>query len=85
MTVKEVKKQIEILENKYKNMIKLQEYFLGSGTSSQETIDKVKVELEENADLSIPIRDLCSSVAAILRTDIERLENLIDNTVVKVN
>ncbi len=85
MTVKEVKMQIESLEQKHKNLIKLQEYLLGHGTSPQDMIDRVKNELEEGANLSVPIRDLCSSIAVVLMADIKRLEDLIDNTVVKLN
>ena len=79
MTVKEVKKKIEKLKRQEENMTKLQEYFLGH---CQSPPNELRAALEEAADLSMPIGDLCSSVAFILGAEIKRLEDLIDNAVI---
>lgn len=82
MTVKEVKGQIEKLECDYRNMIKLQDYFMGHTKSTEETVSATRTEIEDGANLSRPVRDLCSSVAKMLSDEIKRLNNIIDNAVV---
>lgn len=83
MTVKEVKQKIENLQCNYDNMIKLQDYFLGLKFPEDE-IESIRAHLEDDACLNKPIRALCTEVAEILAGEIERLNNLIDNTVVNI-
>lgn len=76
MTVKELKQKINGLKNDYDNMIKLQDYFMGEQANNE--------EIEEGADLTAPIRHLCTGVAETLSDEIKRLEAIIDNTTVSV-
>lgn len=85
MTVKEVKDKIVRLQESYQNLVRLQNFFLGVYDVPEETIKDLKNNIEEMAHLSIPIRDLCSTSAKFLSDEIERLNNAIDNTSVKVN
>ena len=84
MTVKEVRKRIEELEDCRDDMIKMQEYFLGHTANAEESVAHVRAELEGGANLMSPVRDLCLVVARILSDEVKRLENIIDNAVVNI-
>lgn len=79
MIVREAKKKIEELSRCERNLIKIQNYFMRDNEN-----ESIKNTLEEGADLSMPIRDLCSASARILQDEINRLVNIIDETIVKV-
>lgn len=84
MTVKEVRKRIEELEDCRDDMIRLQEYFLGHTATAEESVAHVRAELEKGANLKSPVRDLCSVIARILSDETKRLENIIDNANVNI-
>lgn len=86
MTVLEVNKRIEELENMREDLIKLQNYFIGiikineiSGEIMPEK-DTISYLLEEGCNLTQPIRSLISETAKTIGDEIERLKKLIDKT-----
>ncbi|RKI94311.1 hypothetical protein D7V94_01850 [Parablautia intestinalis] len=80
MVIKDVKKRIEELENIYDNMIKIQEYCLRN-EDAKEYIQKI----EEAAHLNNTLRNLASGTARYIRAEILRLQDIINNAVVKIN
>lgn len=80
MTVKEVKTRIADLENIYNNMIKIQECCL----KNEDARNCIK-ELEENANINTTLRNLVSGTACFISDELHRLEDIIDNAVVKIN
>lgn len=83
MIVKEVKDKIGELRSDYSNLIKLQNYIMQNLNNS--VVKNAVDTIEDGADINRSIRCLCSSVAMIIDGEIKRLENIIDNTPVKVN
>lgn len=80
MTVKEVKERIADLENICDNMIKIQECCL----RNKDAENCIK-ELEENANINTTLRNLASDTACFISDELHRLEDIIDNAVVKID
>lgn len=80
MQVREVKGIIGDLKNVYDNMIKIQNCCL-ENDDAQESIK----ELEEKANINTSLRNLVSNTAIYISKEICRLENVIDNAVVKID
>lgn len=80
MKVKEVKKRIEDLEDVYDNMIRIQECCLRNDDAK----DSIKF-LEDSASLNTTLCDLASATARYIHDEIHRLQDIIDEAVVKIN
>lgn len=86
MTVLEVNKRIEELENMRENLVKLQNYFLGiikiNDISGKEMLakDTISYLLEEGCNLTQPICPLISETAKTIGDEAERLKKLIEKT-----
>lgn len=80
MKVKEVKKRIEDLEDVYDNMIRIQECCLRNDDAK----DSIKF-LEDSASLNTTLCDLASAMARYIHDEIHRLQDIIDEAVVKIN
>lgn len=79
MTVKEVKKRIEDINHMYDNAIKIQECCIRN-EDAKDCIKKLEVE----ANLSTTLRNFVSATASYLSDEVHRLEEAIDNTIVKI-
>ena len=87
MLVKEVKQKIKVYRRNYDNLIKLQEILVGRKPlkeHSSEDFVKARTLMQDEAELEMPLRDLCSSTSRILLNEIERMEKAIDNAVVEL-
>lgn len=86
MTVLEVNKRIEELTRMRKDIIKLQEFFLGHIEIKDicgqvmPTEKDVTYLLEEGCNLSIPIRSLMSETAKTMGDEADRLMALVNKT-----
>lgn len=87
MKVKDVKQKIEQIQHYYDNLIKLQEYFLlhtCNDCDVEKEVSELRSKLEEDANLSIPVRDLMSATAKCLGDEMGRLKKIIDDTDVRI-
>lgn len=89
MTIKEVYKRIEELKHHRENFIKIQEFCLGHMATSKELDEmkhtKIYGALEDNAGLSIGLRELASESAKNIDREVERLNKIIENTQIKID
>lgn len=79
-TVKEAKEKIKELNNIYDNMLKIQNTILHNENGA-EMADNV----EKLCGLNNTLRNLSSLTAKLIADEIERIEAIIDNTVIKIN
>lgn len=80
MTVKDAKKRIEDLTGIYDNLIKIQECCLRN-ENAKEHIEKI----EEESGINTSLRSLASGAAGYINDEIQRIEKIIDNAVVKLD
>lgn len=86
MTVKEVKDKIDELKRDRENFMKIQEYCLGHlSKSNDEACTRIYKALEDGADLSESLRGLASKTIRNIDAEVQRLERIIDSTVVKID
>lgn len=79
MKVKEAKEKITNLRKLYNNALKIQDYCLKQDSAPFIT------ELETATGIDTTLRTFASRVAACIDEECKRINNLIDNTDVKIN
>ncbi len=89
MLIKDVYAKIEELKRDRKNFMNIQEYCLGH-MSSQEDLNngvhtKIYGALEDGANLNESLRNLASKTIGNIDNEIARLNNIIENTHVKID
>ena len=86
MTIKEVYTIIEDLKKDRENFMKIQEFCLGhmSTNPNDGTHTRIYGALEDEADLNISLRTLASKTIGNIDKEINRLNNIIENTQVKI-
>lgn len=89
MLIKDVYAKIEELKRDRKNFMNIQEYCLGH-MSSQKELDegvhtKIYGALEDGANLNESLRNLASKTIGNIDNEIARLNNIIENTHVKID
>ena len=89
MLIKDVYAKIEELKRDRKNFMNIQEYCLGH-MSSQEDLNngvhtKIYGALEDGANLNESLRNLASKTIGNIDTEITRLNEIIENTHVKID
>lgn len=80
MKVKEAKQRIDRMRNVYDNAIKIQECCLRN-----EDAKGCVRKLEEIAQLNDTLRNFATLTAAYISDEIKRLENIIDDAVIKID
>lgn len=87
MTVKEVYNRIEDLRYDRSNFMKIQEFCLGhfSKDPNDGVHTQIYAALEDEAHLSISLRELASKSIQNIDREIDRLNRIIENTQVKLD
>lgn len=80
ITVREARSRVDGLNVIYDNMIKIQECCLRNDNAA-ESIEK----LEEEANLSTTLRNLASTTARYIKDEMQRIEKIIDDTIVQLD